>query len=73
MPNTYRETLASLEAIGAYAKISGELSSFAVLRNYLAHEYLELRFPELRRIVDRARDLYGELVKATRAWLDGIQ
>lgn len=72
MPQTYRETLASLEAVDAFSDISEELASFAALRNYLAHEYLDLRYPEIRRIVENAQRLYGGLVKATREWMKGI-
>jgi uncharacterized protein YutE (UPF0331/DUF86 family) len=72
MPQTYRETLASLGAVSAFADFSDELASFAAVRNLLAHEYLNLRFPELQRIVDRAQSLYGELVNATRQWLKRV-
>ena len=37
----------------------------------LAGQARERVIQELRRIVDRARDVYGKLVKATRQWLGG--
>jgi uncharacterized protein YutE (UPF0331/DUF86 family)/predicted nucleotidyltransferase len=70
MPQTYRESLMSLGAVGEWRTIAEELSGFARLRNLLAHEYLDLRYPEVRRVVDRADEVFGGHARATRAWIE---
>ncbi len=69
MPQTYRETLASLAAVSQFESVAAALARFTRLRNLLAHEYLDLRFPEIRKVVDESERVYGGLVDAGRKWL----
>jgi predicted nucleotidyltransferase/uncharacterized protein YutE (UPF0331/DUF86 family) len=69
MPQTFRETLSELVAIPGFREIAMELAAFSRVRNLLAHEYLDARYPEIRRVVDRANDLYGTLARVTREWI----
>ena len=55
MPQTYRETVS-------------ELVAFSRVRNLPAHEYPDVRYSEIRRVADRANDLYGALAHATQTW-----
>jgi predicted nucleotidyltransferase/uncharacterized protein YutE (UPF0331/DUF86 family) len=69
MPQTYRETLSDLVAVPGFEEIAPELAAFSRVRNLLAHEYLDTRFPEIQRIANRANELYGKLARASREWI----
>ena len=69
MPQTYRETLVSLAAVSQFESVAAALAQFTRLRNLLAHEYLDLRYPEIRKVVDESERVYGGLVGAARKWL----
>jgi len=69
MPPNYRESLASLAAISQFKGVAVKLARFARLRNLLAHEYLDLRYPEIRTFLDEADEVYGGLLGAAREWL----
>ncbi len=63
IPDTYRKILENMESLGDFKKDSAKkLASFAKLRNILAHEYLDIRFSELRKLVTSGKEAYEELV-----------
>ena len=63
IPQTYREILQALALITDFpGAIAEELAHFAKLRNILAHEYLDLRFKQLKRFVERADVIYKGLL-----------
>lgn len=73
IPDTYREALRDLSGLPGFPR--DELlraSGFTRLRNLLAHEYLDIRYPEIRRFVDEAPELYGLIARATRDWLTAL-
>jgi predicted nucleotidyltransferase/uncharacterized protein YutE (UPF0331/DUF86 family) len=70
IPQTYRETLLRLSGLPGFAVADCEsLAAFTRLRNLLAHEYLELRYPAIQDFVHQAPEIYGRIVEATRMLL----
>jgi uncharacterized protein YutE (UPF0331/DUF86 family) len=69
MPQTYREALSELVAVPVFKEIAAELAAFSRVRNLLADEYPDVRYSEIRRVADRANDLYGALARATQTWI----
>ncbi len=67
VPETYRDTLRNLSVLEGFpAEAAERLASFAKLRSLLAHEYLELRWPEIRRFVDEHAAPYAQLLSRAR-------
>ena len=64
VPQTYREILLRLETVDTIEdSTAAALSGFSRLRNILAHEYLDIRFPQIRDFLENAPSEYGKLVK----------
>jgi predicted nucleotidyltransferase/uncharacterized protein YutE (UPF0331/DUF86 family) len=62
VPQTYRETLLRLSSIPEFAPGDPEeLAAFSKLRNLLAHEYLDLRYPSIENFVLRGPPLFRRL------------
>jgi uncharacterized protein len=70
MPHTYRGTMETLGALPPFAQLADRLAANTTARNALAHEYLDIRYPEVRRVADEAEELYGALADATERWID---
>lgn len=65
IPQTYREMLLRLGSIQFIDDESAEkLASFSRLRNLLAHEYLDLRYPQIKKFIIDALPVYNDLLKA---------
>ena len=63
IPDTYKETLHMLALLDGFEeKIALELANFSKLRNIISHEYLDIRFKQIREFVDSAERLYPYLV-----------
>jgi len=72
IPQTYRETvemIATVDGFREHADVAGRLAANTGVRNMLAHEYLDLRYTRINRVVDHAAETYGILVTALRTWL----
>lgn len=69
IPQTYRETMAALEAVDEFSSLAGELARNTRTRNALAHEYLDIRYSEVSRVAAEAAGLYGKLAEAVDAFL----
>ena len=62
IPQTYREVLQELSLLKDFNPATAEkLAQFAKLRNILAHEYLDIRFNQLKKFVAESEPLYREL------------
>lgn len=62
MPDTYKDLLASLSLLSGFDKnLARKLAGFAKLRNLLAHEYLDIRFGQIKKFIDEAGPLYSKL------------
>ena len=67
IPQTYRESLLRLATIPGFEAADCEaLASFARLRNLLAHEYLDLRYPALEKFVGSGPAAYRALAHAIK-------
>ena len=63
IPQTYREVLQKLGLLNGFdGEVAERLSRFAKLRNVLAHEYLDLRFIQLKKFVDESESDYKKLI-----------
>ena len=68
IPGTYKEVLGNLALLPKINKpMADKLASFATLRNFLAHEYFDLRFKEIRNFIENAGEVYGYLFDYARA------
>ncbi|PKN00276.1 MAG: hypothetical protein CVU78_01955 [Elusimicrobia bacterium HGW-Elusimicrobia-2] len=64
MPETYKETLKLFGVLYDFGEEKTEkLAEFAGLRNFLAHEYLDIRFEKIKRFIAAAEPLYRELIE----------
>lgn len=67
VPQTYREILLRLDTIEQIGEsAAGELADFSRLRNILAHEYLDIRYPQIKKFLEKAPSLYGNLVNSVK-------
>ena len=70
IPQTYRGQMARLGELLEFEAIAKDLARNTRIRNALAHEYLDLRYEEVKSAVKKASSLYGEFVKAVGKWLE---
>lgn len=72
LPETYAEVLRSLGKSDDFNRETAEkLAEFAKLRNLLAHEYMDLRFEKIRKLLDSAEETYGQLIKFSKKKING--
>lgn len=70
IPQTYREILQELSLLKDFNPATAEkLAQFAKLRNILAHEYLDIRFNQLKKFVVESEPLYRELAGFIKRFL----
>lgn len=63
IPQTYRQILEQLTTIEDFNEnIAKKLSQFSKLRNILAHEYLDIRFSQIKLFLKETDYIYGELL-----------
>src|SRR3989338_7579788 len=62
-PETYREILRELSLINDFDQEAAEkLAQFAKLRNILAHEYLDIRFVQIKKFIQESEPAYRQLL-----------
>lgn len=67
IPDTYRKILEDLAFLDGFERNDAQkLASFAKLRNILAHEYLDIRFSELEKLIKGGKEVYEGLVAFTK-------
>lgn len=70
VPQTYREILASLEALAGFdPKAAERLAAFSKLRNIQAHEYLDIRWDRISTFLREAAEPYEFLAAFTERFL----
>ncbi len=70
IPQTYRESLGNLTSLEGFPAHSAEkLSQNALLRNILAHEYLDLRFEKIKTFISTAKPLYSQLAEYSKQFI----
>lgn len=65
-PQTYRQVLEELGSLEGFRDLPADPARLAKLRNLLAHEYLDLRFTELRRFIDSGADTVAAVADRAR-------
>ena len=73
IPYTYGQILSELETLPDFVALSGRLQTLAALRNLMAHEYLDLRFGRIMRLVAEDAVAVGELARLTRTWISAAE
>jgi len=67
IPSTYKEVLKELGATRYFDEAFGDaLSQWAVLRNILAHEYLDIRWGSINRFIQSAAPVYRKLIEGIK-------
>ena len=62
MPKTYQQALLKFGFfVGLEEKEAEELSTFARLRNILAHEYLEVTYGSIKKFIDVSPVIYRKI------------
>lgn len=70
IPQTYKEILKELGATQHFDEEFGEnISQWAVLRNILAHEYLEVRWNSIKKFIQSAEPVYKRLITKIKSFL----
>jgi uncharacterized protein YutE (UPF0331/DUF86 family) len=71
IPDSYKGMLGHLGLYdGLGESVASALAANAGLRNILAHEYLDMRFRQIRRFIDGAEKLYESLLVFVRGFLN---
>lgn len=72
VPETYRDTLKNLDAIGNFKKGLGkEISEWAKLRNVLAHDYLDIRWESIKSFLKNVETLTKDFIGGGNSLVDG--
>ena len=70
IPQTYKEILKELGATQHFDEEFGEnISQWAVLRNILAHEYLEVLWNSIKKFIQSAEPVYKRLITKIKSFL----
>jgi len=70
IPQTYKEILKELGATQHFDEEFGEnISQWAVLRNILAHEYLDVRWNSIKKFIQSAEPVYKRLITKIKSFL----
>lgn len=70
VPRTYGQILDDLRTVDGFASNADRLRGLATLRNVLAHEYLDLRYTQVKRFVDSDSIAVGDLAERIHTWLN---
>lgn len=66
IPQTYKEAIQKLSiALDLDEKTASGMAEFTKLRNVLAHEYLDLRFNQIKKFIEKMEPLYNYLIDYT--------
>lgn len=66
IPQTYKEVIQKLPIVLDFdEKASSSIAEFTKLRNVLAHEYLDLRFNQIKKFIEKMEPLYNYLIDYT--------
>ena len=70
IPQTYREILQELSLVNDFDQEAAEkLAQFAKLRNILAHEYLDIRFVQIKKFVQESEPAYRQLLNFVKKFV----
>lgn len=72
IPQTYREILHDLGATPYFnEEFSSKLSRWAKLRNIVAHEYLDIRWENIKEFINNAEPIFEKFVKVVKSQVIG--
>ncbi len=72
IPQTYREILYNLGATPYFdEEFSGKLSKWAKLRNIITHEYLDIRWENIKEFINNAEPVFEKFVKIIKSQVIG--
>lgn len=70
IPQTYREILWEMSLFSDFPQETAEsLAKFAKMRNILAHEYLDIRFRQIRQFIDESENSYRKLIDFVKKFI----
>lgn len=70
IPDSYKEILRNVYLIPGFSEKLGEqLSEWASLRNILAHEYLDIRFQQIKKFIGNNKPYFEEFIKKVKELL----
>jgi len=69
IPVTYKEILKEFGATHSDEVFGENISQWAILRNILAHEYLDIRWSSIKKFIQVAEPTYRKLVDKVKALL----
>jgi len=67
IPESYKEILSHIGLIGDFDEEFGKkLSKWAGLRNIVAHEYLDIRWRNIKEFINESEPVYRQLIKGIK-------
>lgn len=70
IPETYRLIIENLGTVQDFdQKIAASLSNFSKMRNILAHEYLDIRFPQIKKFTEESEESYKYLINFIKKFI----
>jgi len=71
IPETYRLIIENLGTVGDFnQEIATALSNFSKMRNILAHEYLDIRFAQIKKFTEESEEAYKYLVDFVKKFVN---
>jgi len=71
VPGSYREILHALQILPGFSKdLSLKLASWAELRNILAHQYLDLRWKQIKSFVQQAEPYFNQFLESVKKFIN---
>jgi len=73
IPETYRLIIENLGVVDGFDQsVATALSGFSKMRNILAHEYLDIRFAQIKKFLDESEESYKYLVDFVKKFITAI-
>lgn len=70
IPQTYRQITEGLSLVEHFSPLTAQkLAQFSKLRNILAHEYLDIRFDQIKKFVQESETSYKDLVNFVKNFI----
>ena len=71
LPDNYKGIVASISAVKDFSKVESEvLSQWVKFRNIVVHEYLDIRWPSIRKFIDQTEPYYRCLLEKAKEYLE---
>ncbi len=71
IPDTYKFIIQSLGTVDGFdSSVAIAISSFSKMRNLLAHEYLDIRFAQIKEFTEQSEDSYKYLISFVKNFIN---